>query len=63
VINENQVLCSFWGNYNELSEVTELAKEGRIKHNVRSFYLNAINDAINLLRSGQVNGRAVIIPR
>ena len=63
VINENQVQCSFWGNYNELCEVIELAKQGKIKHTVHSFYLNAINEAISLLKSGQVDGRAVIIPR
>jgi alcohol dehydrogenase, propanol-preferring len=56
VINENQVQCSFWGNYNELYEVIELAKQGKIKHAVRSFYLNAINEAISLLRSGQKMG-------
>jgi len=63
VINENQVQCSFWGNYNELCEVIELAKQGKIKHTVHSFSLDAINEAIRLLRSGQVDGRAVIIPR
>jgi alcohol dehydrogenase, propanol-preferring len=63
VINEYQVQCSLWGNYNELREVIELAKKGKVKHTVRSFSLNAINEAIRLLRSGQVDGRAVIIPK
>jgi alcohol dehydrogenase, propanol-preferring len=40
----------------------ELAKQGKIKHTLHSFYLNAINEAIRLLRSGQVDGRAVIVP-
>jgi alcohol dehydrogenase, propanol-preferring len=62
VINENQVQCSFWGNYNELCEVIELAKQGKVKHTVRTFSLNAINEAIRLLRSGEVDGRAIIIP-
>jgi alcohol dehydrogenase, propanol-preferring len=62
VFNENQVICSFWGNYSELCEVIELAKQGKVKHTVRSFPLDAINEAIKLLRSGEVNGRAVIIP-
>ena len=63
VFNEYQVHGSFWGNYNELCEVIELAKQGKVKHIVRSFSLNAINEAITLLRSGQVVGRAVIIPK
>jgi alcohol dehydrogenase, propanol-preferring len=63
VINEYQVQCSLWGNYNELCEVIELAKKGKVKHTVHTFSLNAINEAIRLLRSGQVDGRAVIIPK
>ena len=63
VFDEIQVQCSFWGNYNELCEVIELAKQGKIKHTLRSFSLNAINEAISLLRSGKVDGRAIIIPK
>ena len=63
VFNKNQVQCSFWGNYNELCEVIELAKQGKSKHTLRTFSLNAINEAIGLLRSGQVDGRAIIIPK
>ncbi len=62
VFNENQVQCSFWGNYNELCEVIELAKQCKIKQIVRAFSLNAINEAIGLLRSGEVEGRAIIVP-
>jgi alcohol dehydrogenase, propanol-preferring len=62
VLNENQVQCSFWGNYNELCEVIELAKQGKVKQIVRTFSLNAINEAIGLLRSGEVEGRAIIVP-
>jgi propanol-preferring alcohol dehydrogenase len=63
MINEYQVQCSLWGNYNELCEVIESAKQGTVNNTVRSFSLNAINEAIRLLRSGQVDGRAVIIPK
>jgi len=35
VFNEKQVQCSFWGNYNELCEVIELAKQGKVKQIVR----------------------------
>jgi alcohol dehydrogenase, propanol-preferring len=62
-----------WGNYNELREVIELAKQGKVKHTVPllcmtckvlfAFSINAINEAISLFRSGQVDGRAVIIPK
>ncbi len=62
VINEYQVQCSLWGNYNELSEVIELAKRHKIKHNIQRFKLSEINDAIELLKKGQISGRGVVIP-
>ena len=52
VLHEHQVYGSLWGNYNELCEVIELAKAGKIKHNKQKFSLSEINAAIKLLRSG-----------
>jgi alcohol dehydrogenase, propanol-preferring len=46
VINEYRIQGSIWGNYNELCEVIELAKQGKIKHTVHTFSLDAINEAI-----------------
>jgi propanol-preferring alcohol dehydrogenase len=62
VIKEYQVYGSLWGNYNELREVIELAKKGAIKHHIERFALPKVNDAIDLLREGNIVGRAVIIP-
>ncbi len=62
VLNEYQVYGSLWGNYNELCEVIELAKSGIIKHQVQEFSLSEVNDAIDLLVTGNIDGRGVIIP-
>lgn len=62
VVNEYQVLTSLWGNYNELKEVIELASQRKIKHVYQRFPLTEINRAIDLLRHGQIAGRAVIVP-
>ena len=62
VLQEFQVCGSLWGNYNELCEVIELAKAGKIKHNIQKFPLSEINDAIQLLKDGKIVGRGVIIP-
>ena len=62
VLQEYQVYGSLWGNYNELSEVIELAKAGKIKHNIQKFPLSEINQAIQLLKNGEIVGRGVIIP-
>jgi alcohol dehydrogenase, propanol-preferring len=51
---------SFWGNYNDLSEVVSLVQQGRIRHTVKTIGFDEINENLELLRSGDVVGRAVI---
>jgi alcohol dehydrogenase, propanol-preferring len=62
VSREFQYYGSFWGNYNDLREVMELAKKGLIKHNVQKFSLSEANDALDLLREGKILGRGVLVP-
>ena len=62
VINENQVIASLWGNYNELREVIELASQRKVKHAYKTYPLGKINEAIDLLKKGEIAGRAVIVP-
>ena len=62
VLQEYQAYGSLWGNYSELREVIELAKTGKIKHNIQKFSLNEINEAIQLLKDGKIVGRGVVIP-
>jgi len=52
---------SFWGNYNDLSEVMALAQEGRIKHTVKRVKFEDINTNIAALGQGELVGRAVIV--
>ena len=42
--------------------VIELAKDQKIKHRIHSFPLTEINKAIDLLRVGNIEGRAIIVP-
>jgi propanol-preferring alcohol dehydrogenase len=51
---------SFWGNYNDLTEVMALAAQGKIRHTVKTISFEQINENIDLLRTGEVVGRAVI---
>jgi alcohol dehydrogenase, propanol-preferring len=62
VINEYKVIGSMWGNYNELREVIELQSQGKIKNSIRKFRLDEINNAIDLLKQGEIVGKGVIIP-
>jgi propanol-preferring alcohol dehydrogenase len=51
---------SFWGNYNDLSEVVALVEQGKVQHSIKTIRLEEVNENLELLRSGAVVGRAVI---
>lgn len=51
---------SFWGNYSDLSEVIALAEAGKIKHTVKHVRFEDINENLELLRAGDIIGRAVV---
>jgi propanol-preferring alcohol dehydrogenase len=51
---------SFWGNHTDLSEVMALAQAGKLKHTVKRIRLEDVNEYVDLLRGGDVIGRAVI---
>ena len=61
VSGERSYFGSFWGNYNDLTEVLSLADEGLIKHNINPVKLDDINGNLEALGRGDVVGRAVII--
>ena len=51
---------SFWGNYTDLSEVMALATENKIRHSIKLFTFEEINENLDLLRTGDIVGRAVM---
>jgi alcohol dehydrogenase, propanol-preferring len=51
---------SFWANYNDLSEVVSLVQQGKIQHKIKPIRFEDINENIELLRVGEIIGRAVI---
>jgi propanol-preferring alcohol dehydrogenase len=52
---------SFWGNYSDLSEVMALAQAGKIKHSLKRVRFEDINENLELLRDGEIVGRAVVM--
>src|SRR5262249_11037580 len=52
---------SFWGNYTDLSEVMALASENKIRHSIKVFKFDEINENLDLLRTGDIVGRAVMV--
>jgi propanol-preferring alcohol dehydrogenase len=51
---------SFWGNYSDLSEVVALAQAGKIKHSLVRVPLADVNKHLEMLRDGDIVGRAVV---
>lgn len=51
---------SFWGNNADLSEVMALAAQDKIQHTIQTISFDQINEYVELLRSGEVLGRAVV---
>jgi alcohol dehydrogenase, propanol-preferring len=61
VAREFSYFGSFWGNYNDLSEVVGLAETGKIKHTVTRVRFDDVNDTLDAIGRGEVIGRAVIV--
>lgn len=61
VSSEISYFGSFWGNYNDLSEVMALASQGLIKHHIVPVKLGDINDTLDKLGRGDIVGRAVVV--
>lgn len=52
---------SFWANYADLQEVLALAQKGRIQHTIKRIEFKDVNENLELLRAGDIIGRAVIV--
>jgi alcohol dehydrogenase, propanol-preferring len=61
VSGEKSYFGSFWGNYNDLTEVLSLADDGLIKHTIVPVKLDDINDRLEALGRGDVVGRLVVV--
>ncbi|MEU7768738.1 NAD(P)-dependent alcohol dehydrogenase [Nocardia sp. NPDC049190] len=61
VAKEFSYFGSFWGNYNDLTEVIALAEAGRIRHTVTPVRFDDINDTVDALARGDIVGRAVMV--
>ena len=59
---EVSLQTTYWGSVVELMEVLELARRGVIKAEVTTFSLDDAAKAYDALRSGSVQGRAVVVP-
>ncbi|MFF5223451.1 NAD(P)-dependent alcohol dehydrogenase [Micromonospora sp. NPDC000212] len=59
---ETSVTVPFWGTRAELQEVIALARAGLLTADVQTFPLERAPEAYDLLRRGEIHGRAVVVP-
>ena len=59
---EVSVQTTYWGNRAELVEVLDLAARGLLHAEITRFELGQAEQAYELLRSGAVDGRVVVVP-
>jgi propanol-preferring alcohol dehydrogenase len=52
---------SFWANYSDLEEVLALAQQGKIRHSIKRIRFEDINENLEMLRRGDIIGRAVVV--
>jgi alcohol dehydrogenase, propanol-preferring len=61
VARESSFFGSFWGSYNDLTEVLALAQTGLVKHTVTRVRFDDVNETIEAIGRGDILGRAVIV--
>ena len=62
IIFEYEIVGSFYGGFNELQEIVALAKKDKIKSFIKRFRLEEANEALEALKKGEIEGRAVLVP-
>jgi NAD+-dependent secondary alcohol dehydrogenase Adh1 len=62
IFNEISVVGNLVGNYTELSELMTLAAQGQVELTTRVYGLDQINEAIDDLDAGRIQGRGVLVP-
>jgi propanol-preferring alcohol dehydrogenase len=60
--SEVAVTSSNWGSRNDLAEVIALAQEGKLTATTEAHRLDDINEVMERLEHGLVEGRAVVVP-
>lgn len=62
ISTERNIIGNIVGTYTELEELMVLAQAGKVTLHTRTYPLDAALDAIHDLDTGQVRGRAILVP-
>ncbi len=62
ISTERNVIGNLVGTYNDLAELMTLAAQGKVKLHTRTYPLDAVNDAMDDLEGGRLQGRGILVP-
>jgi NAD+-dependent secondary alcohol dehydrogenase Adh1 len=62
ISTERNVIGNLVGSYNELAELMVLAQTGQVTLHTRTYPLDAVNDAMDDLEAGRLQGRGILVP-
>jgi NAD+-dependent secondary alcohol dehydrogenase Adh1 len=62
VSTERNIIGNIVGTYNELAELMVLAEAGKVTLHTKTYALDAAQEALHDLDTGQVRGRAILVP-
>jgi NAD+-dependent secondary alcohol dehydrogenase Adh1 len=62
IATDRNILSNLVGSYTDLAELMVLAQTGRVAQHTRTYPLDAVNDAMDDLDAGRLQGRGILVP-
>ncbi len=62
ISNEINVIGNLVGSYNDLDELMTLTAQGKVRLHTTTYSLDAVNDAMDDLEGGRLQGRGILVP-
>lgn len=62
IAREITIMGNFVGTYNELSELMELYRQGKVGVTCKRFWLSEASEVMSMLDRGEIAGRAILMP-
>ncbi len=62
ISTERNIIGNLVGSYNDLDELMTLAAQGRVTLHTKTYPLAAVNEAMDDLEAGRLQGRGILVP-
>jgi NAD+-dependent secondary alcohol dehydrogenase Adh1 len=62
ISTERNIIGNLVGSYNDLDELMTLAAQGKVTLHTRTYPLSAVNEAMDDLEAGRLQGRGILVP-